>query len=89
VGKTLEYFFLDDADSPWVMAFDGIMFMEYPLEKRLQLYLSLPDIEQKIFSWPFTKYARFILNKKDDDDYMLNYCSKLEELLEKYNINIL
>ena len=67
---------------------DTIQVLSYPIEKRIILFKEYPKIEKKIFGISFKKFHKWLKSKKDDNDYMKDYYKKVEELLNKYNVQI-
>ncbi|AIY91199.1 hypothetical protein [Geoglobus acetivorans] len=82
--QVYDYYYLDERGLPYVTQFDGVQFLDYSLEKRLRLHFDLPELERQIFGSSFEKYVKHILDKKEDDEYMMEYCSKVEKLIRNY-----
>lgn len=79
-------FTLNKKGEPIVTNTDLIQFMEYPLEKRFQLYVEASILEKKVFDWEFKDFINWILEKELESELMRKYCDKVKRLIKKYNI---
>jgi|GEM_PF-6409078 len=87
-GKGLVQFWIDDEGNPMITEMDGIGFLSYPFEKRLQLYKEHPDVEIKSFgNYGFENFVKWILSKKDVSEWDGYFCIEIEKILQKYNLN--
>jgi hypothetical protein len=82
--KQMTYLGFDDEDQPYVMEFDGIQYLKYPFEKRVELHKEHPELEKKLFDMELNDFIKWIISKKDDSEHMKKYCIKTEEILKKY-----
>lgn len=90
-GKIMKRFSLVDG-KPYYEEFDGIQFLGYPIEKRIELYAINPQLQGEIFpttdKFYFKDFIEEILEKKKDDKHMEKLCEKVEALLEKYKVEL-
>ncbi len=71
-----------------VTQFDGVQFFSYPLEKRIELFLKYPEVDELLFGLNIEKFLKWVLEKREQDEYMKKYCEKVDELIKKYKIEI-
>jgi len=72
-----------------VTHYDGIHYFYYPLSKRAKLYLKCPELEKKIFdSLSFPKFAKWLLRKENESEYMQRNAERTRQILKKYNIKL-
>ena len=66
--------------------FDGIEYFTYPIEKRAELYKKYPVIDKLLFGMDFINFIDWIMKKKNNDEHMKKYCTKLQKIIKKLNI---
>jgi len=82
--KQMTYLGFDDEDQPYVMEFDGIQYLKYPFEKRVELHKDHPELDKKLFGNELNEFIKWIVSKKDVSEHDKKYCVKIEEIIKKY-----
>ena len=80
----MTYLGFDDEDQPYVMEFDGIQYLKYPFEKRVELHKDHPELDKKLFGNELNEFIKWIVSKKDVSEHDKKYCVKIEEIIKKY-----
>ncbi len=81
--KDITYLTFDSKGVPLIRKTDGVFHFGYDFEKRVELYLACPECEKKLFSLDLPKKVRWIFNKKDSSEHMMNYCIKIKEIIQR------
>jgi hypothetical protein len=68
--------------------FDGLQFLTYPLSKRAELFSKYPELDEKIFSMNFEKFAKWIIEKERDSESMKRNADRTRQILKKFKIKI-
>lgn len=66
--------------------FDGLQYYYYPLSRRAELYSKFPELEIAIFGLPFPEYAKWIIDKENDSEYMKRNAERTRQILKKYKL---
>jgi hypothetical protein len=82
--RLLDHFSLNKEKKPIVTHNNGIQYTTYLLEKRIQSYLENKNLDKEAFGSNLRKYIKWIMNKREENDHMREYCEELDKLIEKY-----
>lgn len=83
------FFFLKG--KPYFRQFDGIQYFCYPIEKRIELFVKYPEIEEIAFKsidndFFFKDFIEKIKSRKNDNEHMRKYVLAVEKILAKYEL---
>jgi len=67
---------------------NGVAHFGYTLKKRIELYVECPECDKLVFEMGLPDKVKWIHSKREESDYMREYCSRTIAILNQYNVNL-
>ncbi len=85
-GIPINNFIINENDEPLVEITDGVFYLKYPFEKRIQIYKKDKKVDKELFGPPLDEKVKWIEKRKEEQN-MDKYYSKITNLLDEYNLS--